>query len=287
MHKVPYLRTRHRSSGTWHDDNTSDLWDTCCHFVSLLLPARSALEADQRKHIIHLPLESTFIHQRPPLQHMAAVRTGSGLGERAVTDRWHSWWHRRLDMCVCLLWTGRGRRGRDHDVRVRAMEQVPASLRWLFWCLRFRQGVTRRSRELREQREKKQKKREGFGVCRQAYLLPRKEDPKGTMGVSHDRDEPGPDIRPVRALRSPEPHGLSVASTSNTFTFFWLLFPLRMMFVWAGADCGPLQRACFSHEFVGGSYRESVLSMWLNRVCASRGVDNATGTRRSPWLSPL
>lgn len=144
------MSTRHRSSGAWHDDNTSDLWDACCHFVSLFLPARSALEADQRRHIIHLPLESTFIHQRPPFQRMAALRTGSGLGERAVTDRWHGRWHGRLDI--------EDGRGRDQGVRARAMKQVPASLRWLFWCLRFRQGVTRRSRELWAEREKNRRK---------------------------------------------------------------------------------------------------------------------------------
>lgn len=68
--------------------------------------------------------------------------------------------------------------------------------------------------------EKKQKKREGFGMCQHAYLLPCREGPEGTMGVSHECDEPSPDNRPARALCSPEPHWLRVASTTNTFTFF-------------------------------------------------------------------
>ncbi|KAK2876846.1 hypothetical protein Q8A67_020942 [Cirrhinus molitorella] len=68
--------------------------------------------------------------------------------------------------------------------------------------------------------EKKQKKREGFGMRQHAYLLPCREGPEGTMGVSHECDEPSPDNRPARALCSPEPHWLRVASTTNTFTFF-------------------------------------------------------------------
>ncbi|KAL1263960.1 hypothetical protein QQF64_004315 [Cirrhinus molitorella] len=43
--------------------------------------------------------------------------------------------------------------------------------------------------------EKKQKKREGFGMRQHAYLLPCREGPEGTMGVSHECDEPSPDNR--------------------------------------------------------------------------------------------
>ncbi|ROL53923.1 hypothetical protein DPX16_19609 [Anabarilius grahami] len=75
-------------------------------------------------------------------------------------------------------------------------------------------------RALRDVHEKKQKKIEGFSVCQHAYLLPCRDGPEGTMGVSHECDEPSPDNRPAKALCSPEPHWLSVASTTNTFTFF-------------------------------------------------------------------
>lgn len=88
-------------------------------------------------------------------------------------------------------------------------------------------------------------------MCQHAYLLPCREGPEGTMGVSHECDEPSPDNRPTRALCSPEPHWLRVASTTNTFTFFYVFFPS------ASCLCGPPLTVARSRGLV------FLMSLWV------------------------
>ncbi len=127
-------------------------------------------------------------------------------------------------MCVYLCVFGTGLVGNGEGVKREKQGCEPVQSNKSQLCSGGSSDVCGLDRALRDVHEnfeeKKQKKREGFGMRQHAYLLMCREGPKGTMGVSHECDEPSPDNRPTRALCLPEPHWLRVASTTNTFTFF-------------------------------------------------------------------
>lgn len=92
-------------------------------------------------------------------QRMAAAQAGSGLGGTHRDGQVASLMPLDLCMCVftcvflgCAGWEWEGGEVGETRVWACAIKQVTASLRWFFWCLRFRQGVTRCSREKTEEK---------------------------------------------------------------------------------------------------------------------------------------